>query len=60
MPSVIWSVRSKDVATSIDAARPRACGIPYGSVKVSTGILKQDKRGVLSNHVKGLNFKIKR
>lgn len=31
---------------------------PYGSVKVSTGILKQDKRGVLSNHDKGSTLKL--
>ena len=32
----------------------------HGPVKVSTGILKQDKRGVPSNHEKGSIFKIKR
>ena len=30
----------------------------YGSVKVSTGILKQDKRGVPSNHEKGSTLKL--
>ena len=30
----------------------------YGPVKVSTGILKQDKRGVPSNHEKGSNLKL--
>ena len=29
-----------------------------GPVKVSTGILKQDKRGVSGNHVKGLTLKL--
>ena len=30
----------------------------YGPVKVSTGILKQDKRGVPSNHEKGSTLKL--
>ena len=30
----------------------------YGPVKVSTGILKQDKRGVPSNHEKGSKLKL--
>ena len=31
---------------------------PNGSVKVSTGVLKQDKRGVPSNHEKGSPLKL--
>jgi len=33
---------------------------PFGSAMVSTGIFKQDKRGVPSKHAKRLNLKIKR
>ena len=44
--------------TNIIVNGTRKVPFSYGPVKVSTGILKQDKRGVPSNHEKGSILKL--
>ena len=61
MPNAIWSARIKTII-GIDKQQVflydnKAIPI-YGLVKVSTGILKLDKRGVPSNHEKGSTLKL--
>ena len=64
MPSGIWSALTRATAGNIDLlTKKEECHImnsvpQYGPVKVSTGILKQDKRGVPSNHEKGSTLKL--
>ena len=47
-----------DVKNKYNSKRYGEMPFFYGPVKVSTGILKQDKRGVPSNHEKGAKLKL--